>query len=228
MDLLSEVKQKIKRWILGEDPRPTRVLAGLANGIWMNMDRSSKVRVICGLYEPSIRGFLKRELRSAQVCFDIGAHAGFYSFLFANQPLVREVHAFEPHPGRVAELRENMELNPGLAPKIKIHETALGNGIAAVTLDQWMANHKLPVPDVIKIDVDGPEAEILRGSPRLLEKKGSAWIVETHSAPLEAEVEKIFRDFGYKARFPSGPLWLSWFPEERMHLPNRHLVALPE
>jgi hypothetical protein len=222
------MKQKIKRWIFGEDPKPTKVLAGLAEGVWMNMDRSSQLRVICGVYEPSIRGFLRRELRSSQVCYDIGANAGFYSFLFASQPLVREVHAFEPHPRLLGEFRENMELNPGLAPKIKIHATALGNGIVAVTLDQWMADHKLRPPDLVKIDVDGPEAEILRGSKRLLEKRGSAWVVETHSAPLEEEVEKIFRDFGYKTRFPPGPFWLSWFPEERMNLPNRHLVALPE
>jgi hypothetical protein len=91
-----------------------------------------------------------------------------------------------------------------------------------------MADHKLPLPDVVKIDVDGPEAEILRGSKQLLRKRGSAWVVETHSAPLEAEVEKIFRDSGYKTRFPPGPIWLSWFPEERLNLPNRHLVALPE
>jgi hypothetical protein len=225
---LIELKQHIKRWIFGEDPKPTRVLVGLARGVWMNMERASHLRLICGLYEPAIRGFLTRELRSAQVCFDVGANAGFYSFLFASQPHVREVHAFEPNPRLLGEFRDNLELNPGLAPKIKIHETALGNGIAATALDRVMEEEKLPMPDIVKIDVDGPEAEILRGSRKLLAKRGTAWVVETHSAPLEAEVEKIFRDAGYKARFPQGPFWLSWFPEERLNLPNRHLVALPE
>jgi hypothetical protein len=218
----------LKEKILGEEKKPTRILGGLAKDVWMDLDRSTHVRLICGLYEPSIGSFLKKELRNAQVCYDIGANVGYYSLLFATQPSVREVHAFEPISRLIRDFKYNMELNAGLAPKIQLHEASLGNGMVGVTLDQWMADHRLPQPDIVKIDVDGPEAEILRGSRQLLEKRGTSWVVETHSTPLEEEVERLFRNLGYRTRFPASPWWLSWFPEERLHLPNRHVIAVPE
>jgi methyltransferase FkbM-like protein len=225
--LSSQLKQKIKQLLLGAERRPTRILGGLARGVWMDLDRTSHLRLICGFYEPSIRSFLKRQTRRAAVYYDIGSNVGYYSLLFASQEPVRSVHAFEPNPRLTADFERNMQLNPGLSPKITLHRLALGNGMAGVKLDDYIREQKLPPPDLVKIDVDGPEAEILRGSSALLAAKQTAWMVETHSAPLELEVEALFRDAGYQTRFPPEPFWLRWFPEERMHLPNRHLVALP-
>jgi len=221
------VKQKIKQWLLGAGPRPTRILGGLARGAWMDLDRSSHLRLICGFYEPSIRPFLGRQAGRAAVYFDIGSNAGYYSLLFASQPAAKAVHSFEPNPRLIAEFERNMNLNPGLSPKITLHRVALGNGGAGVMLDSYLAEQKIPFPDLVKIDVDGPEAEILRGGSGIIRARKTVWIVETHSAPLEKEVEAIFREAGYWTRFPPEPLWLKWFPEERLHLPNRHLTAVP-
>ena len=219
--------QKIKKMLLGTERRPTRVLGGLAKGVWMHLDRSSNLRLICGFYEPSIRSFLKKQAHQAAVYYDVGANAGYYSLLFASQEPVQNVHAFEPNPRLVADFEQNMELNPGLSPKITLHPIALGNGMVGKRLDDVVRELNLPLPDLVKIDVDGPESEILRGSRALLESRHAAWIVETHSAPLEKEVESLFRDAGYRTRFPPEPFWLRWFPEQRLDLPNRHLTAVP-
>lgn len=193
----------------------------------MELDRSSHLRLILGVYEPSIRSPLRKQSRRAKVYYDIGANAGYYTFLFASQEAVESVHAFEPNARLLAEFERNMELNPGLSPKITLHRVALGNGKAGVMLDEYMRKHRLPMPDLVKIDVDGPEAEILRGSREILAARRTTWVVETHSAPLEREVESLFREAGYRTRFPPGPFWLRWFPEERLDLPNRHLIAVP-
>lgn len=221
------MKQRIKHFLFGADRRPTRILTGLAKGVWMDLDRSSHLRLICGFYEPAIRSFLKKQARRAAVYYDIGANMGYYSLLFASQEPVRSVHAFEPNRRLIADFERNMELNPGLSPKITLHQIALGNGVVGVKLDDAIHEQKLSPPDLVKIDVDGPEAEILRGSRAILAEKRTAWVVETHSAPLEQEVEAIFREAGYRTRFPPEPFWLRWFPEERLDLPNRHLTAVP-
>jgi hypothetical protein len=219
--------QKIKQLVLGTERRPTRILGGLARGVWMDLDRSSHLRLICGVYEPSIRSFLSKYSIRAQVYYDIGANAGYYSLLFASQEVAQQVHSFEPNPRLIADFEQNLKLNPGLSPKITLHPTALGNGNIGVALDELVCDGKVPWPDLVKIDVDGPEAEILRGSREILRTQRAVWIVETHSAPLEQEVESIFHEAGYRTRFPPDPFWLKWFPEERLHLPNRHLVAVP-
>lgn len=219
--------QKIKRLVLGSERRPTRIVGGLARGVWMDLDRSSHLRLILGLYEPSIRPFLRKYADRAKVYYDVGSNAGFYSLLFASQEAAEQVHAFEPNPRLIADFEHNMGLNPGLSPKITLHPTPLGNGSGAVRLDELIGEGKLPWPDLVKIDVDGPEAEILRGSRELLHARRAVWIVETHSSELEVEVEALFHEAGYRTRFPPEPFWLRWFPEERLHLPNRHLVAVP-
>ena len=219
--------QKIKKMLLGMERRPTKIIGGLARGVWMDLDRSSHLRLICGFYEPAIRSFLRKQARRAKIYYDIGANAGYYSFLFAGQEMADEVHAFEPNDRLIGDFEHNLQLNPGLSPKITLHRVGLGNGAIGTALDDYMREHSLPTPDLVKIDVDGPEAEILRGSLALVRAKRTVWIVETHSAPLEREVETLFREAGYRTRFPPEPLWLRWFPEQRLSLPNRHLVALP-
>lgn len=62
------------------------------------------------------------------VVFDVGAHIGYYSLLFAG--LAGEhgmVHAFEPVPRNAARLRRNLALNPPLAARVRVHEIALSD-----------------------------------------------------------------------------------------------------
>ena len=78
--------------------------------------------------------------------------------------------------------------NLGLGP--------LTTEVACRSLDS-LAAEGLPRPDVIKVDVEGAEALLLRGARRLLREAGPSLLIELHGAELAREVLPILADLGY-------------------------------
>lgn len=58
---------------------------------------------------------------------DIGGNAGFAALSFASRPEVAEVLSFEPFGPTAAAYQRNVDLNPGLAPKIRLRQLALSD-----------------------------------------------------------------------------------------------------
>jgi len=67
--------------------------------------------------------------------------------------------------------------------------------VMTVSLD-WLAE-RLPIPDVVKIDVEGAELEVLRGAIGLMEKRGPILLCEV-SADRSLEVTQLLRDQHYR------------------------------
>lgn len=102
------------------------------------------------------------------------------------------VHTFDPIPKHCAVIRENLAMNPALAPRIAIHEvglaahervgrgrsgsegvinpgaTAFDESISTTTLDTLAANGTLPRVDFIKMDIEGSELDALKGAESVL------------------------------------------------------------
>jgi len=137
---------------------------------------------------------------------DIGANIGFFSLLAASKGCV--VDAFEPAKVNYRRLCGNSSLNK-FGEKIGTHQIALGECKATSNLFAPLNDNYgrislrsevgtkigrinvdtldavLPVPDTpvtIKIDVEGFEENVLKGSQRWIEStaSGSAWVVEIH------------------------------------------------
>jgi Methyltransferase FkbM domain len=68
--------------------------------------------------------------------------------------------------------------------------------IQAATLD----DHFDPRPGVVKIDVEGSEARVLKGASRMLAEGNLRWIVETHDKDLQALVLSLFSRASYSAQ----------------------------
>jgi len=131
-------------------------------------------------------------LQEGDVAFDVGANVGFYTILLAHAVgQSGQVIAFEPNPESFLHLQDNLELNtsrnvrairmalgdtdgeawlyegqengdsslvaqpPGTAFDRRVVETAAG--------DSFRDAHKLPVPRVVKVDVEGYEYHVLQG-----------------------------------------------------------------
>jgi FkbM family methyltransferase len=131
--------------------------------------------------------FLRTFLRPGQVVVDVGANIGTHAIVSALQvgPAGR-VFACEAHPATAGYLRSNIRLN-GLEPVIEVIESAAGEArseavfsdersddqnhvvmvrtegirVPVETLDSLIP--KQPV-DLLKIDVEGFELMVLRGS----------------------------------------------------------------
>jgi FkbM family methyltransferase len=159
-----------------------------------------------GAAEPRIQQALTDALAPGMTVYDIGCNVGFFTIIAARAvgPTGR-VLGFDPVPANVLATRRNAELN-GQA-NVELHTVAVGARDGAgsflvdarssgwgrlvaagagtlevdvVALDGRIAAGELPVPDVIKLDVEGGEVDALAGLTRTLREHRPVLLVEVH------------------------------------------------
>jgi FkbM family methyltransferase len=153
------------------------------------------------------------------VALDVGANAGKWTRALA--PGFRRVHAVEPNPDALPHLRAALPANA------TVHEWAAWSSACvrpfrrmrepthagAVDFDLHPGHPPAPIEDwpcrplddldpggrveFIKVDVEGAEAEVLRGAARLV-VRGRPWLlIEVHSPELLWEVQAILAGWRY-------------------------------
>jgi FkbM family methyltransferase len=183
------------------------IAAAHTNGCWL------------GTYElPKQRAFV-RLARRGDTVWDIGANAGFYTLLASR--LVGPggaVVALEPLPRNVGYLRRHIAANR--CGNVQIIEaaalddegharmaasapatarvTAAGDIVVRMTtLDTLVFRDGLPAPHLIKIDVEGAEAAVLKGAWGVLGRYRPTILLSTHSEELRHECHAVLRRLGY-------------------------------
>jgi FkbM family methyltransferase len=197
------------KWIVGSGSG--------AHGFWL------------GTFETEERAIFEDTVRKGSVVFDIGASAGFYTLLAS--VLVGDggrVFAFEPLPGNLVFLKRHLKLN-GIANVVVIEaavaehsgvdffeETSnLSMGhlavrgsleVKTVSLDDLRSRNEIPVPDCVKIDVEGAEASVLRGARDILENHRPAILLATHGRARHEECVQLLESLGYSIQVLSDAL----------------------
>ncbi len=69
--------------------------------------------------------------------------------------------------------------------------------VQTLTLDEYVAHHKIEQLDFVKLDTEGAEAMILRGSSRAIEAFRPIIVSETLFHKIEGDLEDIMTPFGY-------------------------------
>lgn len=182
----------------------------------------------CGLHEEADMGFVLHALREGDLFVDIGANVGSYTVLASGAAGARTV-AFEPVPSTHAKLMRNIAAN-GIADRVTAHNLGLGacNEVLRFTAGHDTTNHvvngatnaptiKVPVwrlddvldgavPRLIKMDVEGWEAEVLEGMPDTLANPTLvAIITETNESAARYDedkddrVAKVMSEHGFAA-----------------------------
>lgn len=178
-----------------------------------------------GNYELPIQECLARELQSGHVFYDIGGNAGFFTLLGSKcVGPTGQVFSFEPLPQNATVIRAQLALNPATnctvvqaaisehAGEVEfcagadtstahIHQDHDRRGedsmaVAAIRLDDFAATS--PVPDFIKMDIEGAEVAALNGARQLL--GGShrpKMLIEFHGEQLRRDCMAILEGFGY-------------------------------
>ena len=218
--------------------------AGLARGLWLNVDPRYEYDYVEGPYEPILQQVLAEQLHEGATFYDVGAHIGFFSLIAAR--LVGEsgaVFAFEADPENARRIKQHISKN---APaQIEVSPVAVwsqsGNirfqrgsefsshntgsivtgrdagatiEVEAVTLDEFAENHRAPT--LIKVDVEGGEIHVLRGAVRLFSNTRPALFCEVHNQKASGLVESYLAQWRYSLR------WLTGEADSR-----RHLLAQP-
>jgi FkbM family methyltransferase len=170
-------------------------------------------------YEPKVMAFLEDAVKEGDTVWDVGANVGQFARMFSDQvgPQGRVV-AFEPVPSCFEALRTRTEqcanvqaLNVGLSdsearlpmhlgddPEGTIHtflptrdDTPGTIELTVYAGDELRQARDLPMPNVLKIDVEGFEPEVLRGLDATLRDPACREVLcEVHFALLESRGQK--------------------------------------
>ncbi len=182
---------------------------------------ATRISFFLGTYEPEQTAAFQQAVRPGSVVYDVGAHFGYYSLLASRLagPSGRVI-ALEPSPRNLAVLRRHLELNH--AGNVTVVETAVadregearfdnraGSGvghlapegplIVPVTTLEALAG-RFPLPDVIKIDVEGAEEAALAEGRGLLQRARPAIFLSTHGPALRRSCEQTLAGLGYSVR----------------------------
>lgn len=95
---------------------------------------------------------------------------------------------------RRARLSVAGRLATALGPEAHLHthwttETA--------TLDELVHQNRIPLPDLVKIDVEGAEVDVLSGAPEVLARAKPVIVVSTHVREAHEATWSLLQSLGY-------------------------------
>jgi precorrin-6B methylase 2 len=198
------LKNAVKPLLFKDAEAPRSVKSGPGRGVVVLLNRRRDLQREFGLYERELHEIYRRLVRPGTIVYDIGAADGLEALTFA--ALGAHVIAFEPSPDAIARLEQNLALNPEVV--ITVVAAPYAPGLA-------------PLPDFVKIDVDGAEVSVLKSLPQ----RPRSLVVETHSEKLEAACRTLLLAQGYDIQTVRNAWWRRFYPEWRPSDFNRWLVA---
>lgn len=205
--------------------RPYRVLGGYFAGLRLLLDLQCEFQHYVGLYERELLPHWRRLGHGCRSVVDLGAAKGELAVRSLLRREIERVIAVEPAAPELEQFARNLELN-GLTgdPRLHLHGGYAGRGAGPEwrTLDELAAD--LPEPILVKIDIDGPESDVLRTGAALL-RRDCRFVIETHSAEAEAGCLAQLAAAGYQTRIINPAWWRRLLPETRIVAHNRWLVA---
>jgi FkbM family methyltransferase len=186
-----------------------RIKSGLGRGLRFNPGPSA-VGFLFGTHDPEVQHVLGRLLHPGMTVYDVGANVGFTAVLAARQVLPGgRVVCFEPLQANADLIHHNARLNGFSDIDVRVEALGRNDGEAEFTLshsptwgrlseagatpdasgsirvpvrslDSLRANEGIAPPDLIKMDVEGAEAEVLAGAVNLLTDARPVLVVELH------------------------------------------------
>ncbi len=214
--------------------RNRRVRRTLPNGVALYVSPDSQLKYLKGRFDADLVALAAERVGPNSVVWDVGANCGVFAFSSA---AARQVVAVEADPFLASLLQQSVALNGApvevvtaaafssiglasfsIAARGRASNFLTGAGghgqtggvrgkrtVPTVTLDSLL-DHFGP-PTLIKIDVEGAEAEVLRGATRLLREARPAIYIEI--PPGEETTATILREAGYTLTRGAEMNWLA-------------------
>lgn len=174
-----------------------------------------------GVWEDECSEAIRRELKPEDVFFDVGGNVGYHSLL-ALSAGVRKVVAFDPDPLNCAVFELNLFLNRQLNGECSVHQCGISDRegstrfyrstlenigrsgltprdvvdsfeVQIKTIDAMIGRGEIPLPTVMKLDVEGWELRVLAGCERLFQTLPPRCVFFENNPDCDSEArEKIW------------------------------------
>ena len=178
--------------------------------------------------------FLTQFIPAKGQVLDCGSHVGLHSISFAIASPNVQVHAFEPQPDLADLLQQNVA---SFGRRIIVHRCAVGSATSIAYMNRLPENQPVNAgaqglilePDqsgvevqiisidslgmsdlaFVKLDVEGYEAEAVRGAEHTIRRERPTIFCEVNSLAAAADLFRVMSVFGYKTYFVSTPTYNS-------------------
>lgn len=202
----------------------TRFTEGPMAGDTFQCWTSEKYFMLGSHVETDAQEKLAKVIHSGQVVYDIGGYAGYMSLLFSSMvgPDGR-IFAFEPSPVNLPRIRHNIEKNSKV--NVSVIEAAVSDqeglvrfqecgsmsgivttehrevgetaDIRTIRLDDFAYRDGHPLPDFLKIDIEGHAGAAVAGMKRILAERHPTILCEFHNSDEQEQVRKTLIGHGY-------------------------------
>jgi FkbM family methyltransferase len=210
------------------------VRVGPLKGMTIEARDGARPAYFLGTYERHVVQALRDTVRPGSIAYDVGAHIGYMSMTLSRLvgPSGR-VFSFEADPASIAVLERNIARNrlanvtvinscvsnstgtlrfatfPQYSSVGRIHDAQTPDDarvieVNAVSLDAFVFDLGHPAPDVIKVDVEGAEAQVIAGGRTVLAQKRPAVIAEVRGGDIGDAIFAAMREIGYSWRTLTG------------------------
>ena len=214
------------KYLLPSGRLPRTICSGPFKGLRVHLDlRGGDLQLWLGLYERETYLTMERLLRGCRSAIDVGAAKGELVLDLLRRSEIERIVAVEPAHTELERFRANLAANPGIGTdRLDVHIGLAGDGPAPLwrTLDSLAG--ELPAPIFVKIDIDGPEAQVLATGTRML-AGDCRLLIETHSPEAEVGCDTLLRAHGYMTQIIRPAWWRCVIPEHRPILHNRWLAG---
>jgi FkbM family methyltransferase len=227
---LAAMQRWIVSHILSGEPFVHAINAGPAAGLRFEVTLPEDKAIWAGIFEPEFSQALRNATRKGDICYDIGGYRGYMSGVLAlagaSQVIVFEpVPENVARLKRLIDLNPQLpiqieqlaigdidgEAHFKIMPDESMGKLASSSFQAAraferdvvvqiVRLDTLVFERKSPRPDLIKIDVEGAEADVLEGARRTLNEYRPKILLEAHSEALAVFCRHKLDEVGYQLR----------------------------
>lgn len=220
------MKSFVKKLLWGNDTRAIAIKYGVARGIKMKIEPSSKAQRILGTDEREIQAPFRDYSRKCPVFIDIGASDGYYGLIYHKHNPTGTAYLIDGQARFAAEQKENFKLNGFNTDNTSFLSGLVSNTTAngGIVIDQLLGT-KAGQQLFVKIDVDGAEVDVLNGMRGTLQSNNCLLIIETHSLQLERDSIKLLEGIGYTCKIIGQAWWRFLLPENRPTEHNRWFTA---
>lgn len=208
-----------------------RILKGPLKGMEFRMTESTGFAALYSGNERANQELYAALVREGDTVIDAGANWGVHTLCLARLTGASgKVHAFEPHPEVVEELRWNVERNHlrhvavhacGLLDRAEVLPFVLGASTKSSHVSATASTSSVSVPcrtldslcdeldlqslRLFKLDVEGAESMALRGAADTITRFRPHLVIELHTPEQDIEVARLLTSWNYTLTRLEGP-----------------------